>query len=104
MYGTAIGIIGLSIADFEAMTPEEFGWVTEHWRRGRDAEFTRFLSAVRLHAAIVISPYTSKPIAPADLFEIPDIDKAHGSAAPRKMTREEQRKRFEELKKARGYE
>lgn len=92
----------MSVADFDMLTPGEFGVILEQWRREQRRQESFWLSGVRLHAAISVSPYCKKAPQPHELFEIPLVDNPPGSG--QKLTKEERRARFNELKKQRGYE
>lgn len=94
----------MSLDDFDRLLPSEFNAILECWRREQSQRESRTLAALRLHAAITVQPHCKKPVRPAELFEIPEIDRLPESVPEMKLTREERRRRFEELKKARGYE
>lgn len=99
-------MIGLRGDDFDGMTPAEYMATADAWRREREREYARQLSAIRLHAAICVQPHCRKTIRPADLFDIPDpdADVMQTEAGSTPMSREQRRERFEKLKKERGYE
>lgn len=79
----------MTLDDFDRLTPGEFGSVVRNARRvRRDREISE-LAMVRLHAAICVQPHISKPISPADLFSIPEID-SRQEIPHKALSREEQ--------------
>lgn len=80
----------MTLDDFDRLTPAEFGSVVRNARRvRRDREISE-LAMVRLHAAICVQPHISKPISPADLFSIPEIDSSRQEIPHKALSREEQ--------------
>lgn len=91
----------MRVSDFDTLTLDEFGDVLKQWRKEQRRKESTWLAGMRLHAAIVIAPHCSKPVAPRDLFDIPEVD---DDGPVEKLTKEEKKQRFEELKKICGYE
>lgn len=89
----------MSVDDFDGLLFPEFNSVLEQWRREQRRQGAYWLHGIRLHAAISIAPHCKKAPAPEELFEIPDIDRP----ATEKLTREERKARYKQLKKQRGY-
>lgn len=98
----AVGALGMSLDDFDSLLPAELSEIIEQWRRERHRADVSRLAELRLHAAILIQTQCKDRIKPVDLFPIPEIDGE--SEAPVKISREEARRRYEELKHAISHE
>ena len=88
--------MGLTLDDFERLTPEEFGRVYESWSAThvRDSwERARFV------ARCALQPYSRRPLKATDVCRFGwDDAPAAGAAPPERSTRE----RFEELVRRTG--
>lgn len=102
-----MGCIGLSYNDFCKLDFDEFAAVYKAYAEQRDTDFRDRWQRMRLLATIVIQPHLSKrkTITPEKLLPFP-WDKKLGRTDGNKvtMTREQQRKRMEELTKNLGDE
>lgn len=100
--GLALGRIGLSRADFEALTYEEFEAVAEAHRQAAEERERGAWERARTVAAIVIQPHVRRRLTPAQLLPL-SWDKARPSAATDAptaapdLTPGERRRRFEAL-------
>lgn len=99
----AVGVLGLSVDDFDRLLPSEFNSILRAWKKEKARGYSEFMAAVRVHAAVCIQPHCKNTIRPADLFSIPEIDNTPVPADGEPLTKKERQKRFEALKKARGY-
>lgn len=90
LLGLGVGC-GLSVGDFERLTPEEFNAVVNAGQlREREA-----WERARTMATIIVQPHVRKRLQPRKLLPLP-WDKAKEKRAPH-MTREQARRRFEQL-------
>lgn len=88
--------MGLSVADFDRLTPEEFNAIVDAGQqRERDA-----WERARTVAAIVVQPHVRRRLTPHQLLPLPwDKETAASTTheAPA-VSRQEARRRFEQLK------
>lgn len=111
--GFALGCLGLSLADFSALTPSEFGECCRAWHEERESRQKDDWERMRLLATITIQPHVKGKLKPQQLLPLPwdthpqPLPKGgehrgarNEEAAP--MSKEAQRKRFRELVKGEG--
>lgn len=102
--GIALGCIGLSYDDFCRLEYKEFAAVWKAYAEQRDTDFKDRWQRTRILAAIVIQPHLGKrrKVTPEKLLPFPwDKESKKKGDAP-KLTKEEQRRRMEELVKKLG--
>lgn len=90
--------MGMSLEDFGALTPDEFGTVFTAWAEEREVRSKEEWERMRLLAAATIQPHCSGRITPASLFTFPwdnKTAKPEEGAAP--AGKEESHARFLEL-------
>lgn len=78
------------------MTPAQLAAVAESYNETKTTEDRTRWEMVRTLAAITIQPHVSKPVKGKDLIAFPWDDEEKGGT----LTREEARRRYEQLKKA----
>lgn len=107
LLGIALGCIGLSYNDFCRLDFDEFAAVYKAYAELRDTDLKDRWQRMRLLATIVIQPHLSKrkTITPEKLLPLP-WDRKPGRKGEMKvtMTKEQQRRRMEELTKKLGDE
>lgn len=95
--GTALGCIGLSFDDFCSLYAPEFTAICKAWRQQQEAEQQDAWERMRMHAAITIQPHTKSKLTPQKLLPLPWDKKKHKQANAPKLTKEQQRARYEDL-------
>lgn len=91
----------MSRYEFERMTPEEFGEVYKAYYKKWDMENRERWERTRTLAALILQPYLKKGVTPREILPLlwdkgPDKWKEAQT-----LTKEEQKRRFEELAKRR---
>lgn len=84
----------MSLSDFERCTPVEFGEICDAYR----LKEARKEALKRWEVALMLQPFSKKPIDPKDLLYIPEID---GKKQNKDVSKEESDRRFKELMKMR---
>lgn len=103
LLGLAVGCIGMSIDDFDRCTPLEFESICGKWHEARDQAYRTGWDQVRQLACCVLQPYSKKAISPEDVITFSWEKTDRQPRAPETCEqREAERRRYEELKKARG--
>ena len=98
LLGIGVGRIGLSVSDFDRLTPEEFDAVAGAWQQSLERSEHMAWEVARTHAAIAIQPHVRKRITPRQLLPLPWDDKKPESKEQMPgLSRDEHRRRFEEL-------
>lgn len=111
--GFALGCLGLSLADFSALSPSEFGECCRAWREERESRLRDDWERMRLLATITIQPHVKGKLKPQQLLPLPwdahegaEVRRYGGARREARGTRneeaapmgaEEQKKRFREL-------
>lgn len=90
----------MSYDDFCGLTPEQFAQTCEAWNEARENNRREGWERARMAAAIIVQPHCKKALKPTDIIHFP-WDERHEERVPR-MTKEEQLKRMEELRKEWG--
>jgi hypothetical protein len=104
--GIAMGEIGLTRSDFLSLTPEELKATMEVWRENRQAEYRDRWERTRLIAAFGVMPHSKKIRRATDLWKFEwEAGEVAGQArndvpgqGGNVMTKEEHRRRMEELR------
>jgi hypothetical protein len=104
--GLATGCVGMSLQDFERCTPSEFKAVWDAWQdRVLHAERTSWEQA-RMMCVSMLQPYSKKALRPQDVMAFPWDAEVTSSeettAAPEKLTREEEMERYRQAIKRAG--
>lgn len=103
--GFGLGCLGLSFADWCALSPAEFAATCKAYREEQEFATRDAWERMRLLAAVTIQPHVKNKLTPQKLFALPwDADgkpgkrrKEKGEEPPPPMSAEEQKKRFAEL-------
>lgn len=96
MMGISIGNIGMLYDDFLWLDMEEFDAIVEAWQTAREDEQKAEWERMRMLASICISPHLKHAPTPQKLLPFPWEKKRPKVAAP-KISKEDARKRFEEM-------
>lgn len=72
----------MSLSDFERCTPSEFSAVAERWKERREGDSRQEWERTRLLAAMVLQPYSKKPVRPSDVMRFPWDCGAKAGGAP----------------------
>ncbi len=94
--GYAVGVIGMRLDDFDAMTLREFEAVADAHREHNEGIMRDAWERMRLHAGIVIQPHCKKKLSPKDLLSFPWDKKKSADEVPQ-LSREEHEARFRRL-------
>lgn len=101
MLGIALGQMGMSVEDFDQLTPTQFA-ITYKWYLKRvEIECKRSWEQTRYILTGILAPYSKKSLAPTDIMNFEWDEKE----VARELTKEEienTRKRFEELERLWG--
>lgn len=90
--------MGLSVRDFEVLTPEEFNAIYKEWRSGVDSETRGRWERCRWICYHILKPYAKRSLRPTDVMSF-EWD-GSGRGAKTKMTKEDlakEKKEFEHL-------
>ena len=95
LLGLAVGAVGMTIADFAQLTPEELhaileAWHTHHPREGWEQ--------TRLLAAATLQPWSKKALRPTDICPLP-WDNRHLPSGQKNTARRSTRERFDEIRR-----
>lgn len=100
MLGYALGCVGMRLDDFERMTPDEFSVVCEAHAKTREADSRESWEQTRALAYTLSGPYMKHKTTVQRFWPLPWDEKKEKRGADRVvMSREEQKRRFEELAK-----
>ena len=98
MLGYALGCVGMRLDDFERMTPDEFSAVCEAHAKTREADSHESWEQTRALAYTLSGPYMKHKTTVQRFWPLPWDEKKEKRGADRVvMSREEQKRRFEEL-------
>lgn len=96
LLGIALGCIGLSLADFCVLTPDEWAEVYRNYREMLDEREKLEWERLRLLCAYTIQPHSRKKINPKKMMSFPwDNEKMESQNL---VSREVGRDRFEKMK------
>lgn len=94
--GYAVGVIGMRLDDFDAMTLREFEAVADAHREHHESLIRDAWERLRLHACISIQPHCKKKLTPKGLLSFPWDNKKSDDEVPQ-LSREEHEARFRRL-------
>ena len=98
LLGYALGCVGMRLDDFERMTPDEFSAVCEAHAKTREADSRESWEQTRALAYTLSGPYMKHKTTVQRFWPLPWDEKKEKRGADRVvMSREEQKRRFEEL-------
>lgn len=104
--GFGLGCLGLSFADWCALSPAEFAATCRAYREEQEFATRDAWERMRLLAAVTIQPHVKNKLTPQKLFALPWDDPRNEERGrrnkkdeepPPPMSAEEQKKRFAEL-------
>ena len=90
--GFALGSVGMGLADFLALSPEEWREVCRCWHDSRDALLRSDWERTRWHAAATVQPHVRGRVSPRRLLPLPWDPAAPQDGA--RMGREERERRM----------
>lgn len=93
----AVAEIGLSYSDFCALTPNEFSHIYDAYIKRRNAECREQWEQLRTLATIMVQPYAKKTLSPRKVLPLPWDNEGEQIASPRTESKEQRRRRFEEI-------
>lgn len=96
MLGIAVGQFGMSVTDFDGLTPQEFTAIGEAASRAEEARLHDAWERTRMLATIIVQPFVKSKITPKKLLQFPWDDASKPDEhEPERSTPE----RFEQLVK-----
>lgn len=106
--GVALGVVGLGLDDFMALTPDEFAAVWRVWSDRSEATNRDQWERTRLECCCVLQPYTRDTLRPVDVMKFPWDNQTAATtgetpkAPAPELTREQIMQRYREAKAAAG--
>lgn len=99
--GYALGVVGMRLADFCQLSPEEFSAVCEAFANRQEARREEEWEMMRLHAAISVQPHVTKRLTPQRILPLPwdkgkkaaEVPKAKSLSRGERLRRAEKRMR-----------
>lgn len=91
MLGHAIGVLGMSVSDFESLTPEEFTATCRAWSTYQEDMLHGDWERMRMLATITVQPHVKGKMTPQKLLPLPWERK---KAPAEKLTKEEHKQRM----------
>jgi len=98
----ALSVIHLAYEDFCRLTPDEFAAVCEAYHDHEETLLHDQWERMRLLATITIQPHVKGKVTPERLLPLPWEQPKTKKTSPRPVSKEEDRKRFEQLLKRIG--
>lgn len=95
LLGVAVGCIGMSLSDFEAVTPDEFRAIHRLYLQREESRLHDDWERVRTHAAVIVQSFSKKTIDSKKILRFPWDGKTGDVSAPEKQR--STRAKFEEL-------
>jgi hypothetical protein len=99
MLAYGIGVIGLSIADWSELSPDEFSEVCKAFTTAEEQHYQSEWERMRLLATMTIQPHVKSRLTAEKLLPLP-WDKPKKKAPGQVVNKEDARKRFEALVQA----
>lgn len=98
LLGVAVGEIGMSIADFDALAPSEFSTIAESYHTALERQSRERWEIARFNAMFALLPYSKKKLKPQDIvvFEW-ETKKAATHKRQPKQSAQEIRTRYREV-------
>lgn len=90
--GYALGVVGMRLADFCQLSPDEFSAVCEAFAQRQDALREDSWEMMRLHASISVQPHLTKRVTPAQLLPLP-WDRKQAETTPKECLSYDERLR-----------
>lgn len=97
LLGIALGRVGLRLADFEALTPDELYEVLKQYTEQEEARQRSGWEQARMIAFSAVAPHSKRIRRPTDLLKFEWDGKPLRKEEDEKMTLEERRKLMDEL-------
>ena len=97
LLGIALGRVGLRLADFEALTPDELDEVRKQYTEQEEARQRSGWEQARMIAFSAVAPHSKRIRRPTDLLKFEWDGKPIRKEEDEKMTLEERRKLMDEL-------
>lgn len=97
LLGIALGRVGLRLADFEALTPDELDEVLKQYTEQEEARQRSGWEQARMIAFSAVAPHSKRIRRPTDLLKFEWDGKPLRKEEDEKMTLEERRKLMDEL-------
>lgn len=97
LLGIALGRVGLRLADFEALTPDELDEVLKQYTEQEEARQRSGWEQARMIAFSAVAPHSKRIRRPTDLLKFEWDGKLLRKEEDEKMTLEERRKLMDEL-------
>lgn len=97
LLGIALGRVGLRLADFEALTPDELDEVLKQYTEQEEARQRNGWEQARMIAFSAVAPHSKRIRRPTDLLKFEWDGKPLRKEEEERMTLEERRKLMDEL-------
>lgn len=97
LLGIALGRVGLRLADFEALTPDELDEVLKQYTEQEEARQRSGWEQARMIAFSAVAPHSKRIRRPTDLLKFDWDGKPIRKEEEERMTLEERRKLMDEL-------
>lgn len=94
--------MGMTVADFCELTPEEFSEALTIRQRLRESGERAEWERARMMCMCILQPYAKNPLKPTDVMQFLWEAGERGETARRALTHEEEMAEFERAKKAYG--
>lgn len=97
--GYALGVVGMRLADFCQLSPDEFSAVCGAFSSRQEARREEEWEMMRLHASISVQPHVTKRLTPQQLLPLPwdrraaEVPKAESLSYEERLRRAEKRMR-----------
>lgn len=100
----AVGEIGMSLDDFDRLTPAEFEAIFRRWASGQERAERAGWEQTRAQVMAALAPYTDRRLTPHEVLPLPwDGEPCAGAASPREeLTGEQRAERYRAAVAARG--
>lgn len=94
----------MSVMDFDRCTPREFNEIVEAWTTEKKNEERAAWEQTRMQCFYYVRMHTTTNLDPKDLFRFDWDERKEDQKENNKKDPEQERKRYEEIKKKRGIE
>lgn len=71
LLGVAVGAMGMGLADFCSMTPEEFRQAHMAWMEHEESRMRSGWEMTRTLSAFILQPWSKKRLKPSDILKFP---------------------------------